>query len=94
MHLLRFRSKRLLRMALGSQGNVFPSTSTIFKESASMSMVSRLLRKQPAPDSSGVAKAHPIPPYDDSSLWVVFVLGSLLSLLSLGLLLRMLILPR
>ena len=57
-------------------------------------MVSRLLRKQPAPDSAGGAKAHPIPPADASTLWVVFVVGGLLILLSVGLVLRMLLLPR
>ncbi len=79
-------------MALGIHGHVCPSTSTLFKECASM--VSRLLRKQPAPDSAGGAKAHPIPPADASTLWVVFVVGGLLILLSVGLVLRMLLLPR
>jgi hypothetical protein len=57
-------------------------------------MVSRLLRKQPAPGSSGVAKAYTIPPYDDSTLWVAFVWGGLLVLLGWGLVLRMLLFPR
>jgi hypothetical protein len=57
-------------------------------------MVSRLLRKQPTPGSSGVAKAHPIPLAEDSSLWVAFVWGGLLGLLGWGLVLRMLLVPR
>jgi len=57
-------------------------------------MVSRLLRKHPAPGSSGVAKATAIPLYDTLSLWVAFVWGGLLILLGWGLVLRMLLLPR
>jgi len=65
-------------MALGSQGPVCPSPSTLCKGSASM--VSRLLRKRPPPGSAG--------------LWVAFVWGGLLLLLGWGLALRMLLLPR
>ncbi len=57
-------------------------------------MVSRLLRKYPAPGSSGVAKAYTIPRYDNSSLWVAVVWGGLLILLGWGLVLRMLLFPR
>jgi hypothetical protein len=59
-----------------------------------MALISRLRRTPSAPGSSGVAKAHPIPLADDSSLWVAFVWGSLLGLLGWGLVLRMLLVPR
>jgi len=59
-----------------------------------MSLVARLRRKQPAPGSSGVASAHPIPPASALALWGAFMVGGLLVRLGVGLLLRRLFSPR